>query len=152
MKFLKIRDVKTPQRGTSQSAGIDFFVPNDYCKSPIKHKNIEPGGSLLIPSGIKAKVPQGYALVVMNKSGVATKKGLIVGACVVDEDYQGEIHLHVINTSNERVSVEPGEKLVQMLLIPVFYDILEEVNSEEELFGGEQTDRGQGGFGSTGIK
>ena len=88
----------------------------------------------------------------MNKSGVATKKGLIVGACVVDEDYQGEIHLHVINTSNERVSVEPGEKLVQMLLIPVFYDILEEVNSEEELFGGEQTVRGQGGFGSTGNK
>ena len=88
----------------------------------------------------------------MNNSGIATKKGLIVGACVVDEDYQGEIHLHVINASNERVSIEPGEKLVQMLLIPVFYDILEEVNSEEELFGGEQTDRGQGGFGSTGTK
>ena len=151
MKFLKIRDVKTPQRGTSQSAGIDFFIPNDH---PTNNLNkcifVQPGQSALIPSGIKAKVPQGYALVAMNKSGVATKKGLIVGACVVDEDYQGEIHLHVINASDKTVSLEPGEKLVQMLLISVFYDILEEVNSEEDLFEGEQTDRGQGGFGSTG--
>ena len=151
MKFLKIRDVKTPQRGTSQSAGIDFFIPNDHPTNNMdKSIFVQPGQSALIPSGIKAKVPQGYALVAMNKSGVATKKGLAVGACVVDEDYQGEIHLHVVNVGDKTVTLEPGEKLVQMLLIPVFYAIPKEVNSEEELFGGEQTDRGQGGFGSTG--
>lgn len=147
MKILKTRDVKTPTRGTAQSAGLDFYVPNDF---PGTHY-LATSQSLNIPSGIKANVPEGYALIVMNKSGVALKKGLQVGACVVDEDYQGEIHLHVTNVGDEVAEIKPGEKLVQMLLIPVLYAEVEEVHKEEDLFDVE-TERGSGGFGSTGTE
>ena len=85
----------------------------------------------------------------MNKSGVSLKKGLMVGACVVDSDYQGEIHLHLINTSTKEVTIEPGDKLVQFLLVPVNHCNIEEV-SKTNLFE-ETTTRGAGGFGSTGI-
>ena len=84
-----------------------------------------------------------------NKSGIATKYQLQVGACVVDEDYQGEIHLHVMNVGKEVVILKPGMKLVQGLVMPVFYDGVEVLESEDELFP-QSTERGQGGFGSTG--
>lgn len=146
MKISKIRDVKTPVRGTPLSAGLDFFVPNDF---PGIHYLL-PGDAVNIPSGIKMKVPHGFALVFMNKSGVAVKKGLQVGACVVDEDYQGEVHLHVRNISTDVQSINPGEKLVQALLLPVEYcDV--EVVEEDELYE-EKTQRGEGGFGSTGTE
>ena len=147
MKFAKIRDVKTPTRGTEGSAGIDFYVPNDY---PNSLRRIEPGERYFIPSGIKANVPTGYALIAMNKSGVALKKGLMVGACVVDSDYQGEIHLHLVNVSDGFARIEAGEKLVQFLLVPVDHCDVEVVD-ESELFE-EETTRGSGGFGSTGVK
>ena len=92
MKITKIRDVKTPIRGTEGSAGIDFFVPEDFPKDLC---TIQPNERFFIPSGIKANVPDGFALIAFNKSGVALKKGLLVGASVVDSDYQGEIHLHL---------------------------------------------------------
>jgi dUTP pyrophosphatase len=139
----KVRDVKDPQRGTLGSAGIDFFIPNDYGGN-----TVPPQGSVLVPSGIKAKVPDGYALIAMNKSGVATKLGLVVGACVVDSDYQGEIHIHLINVSNRSVTLEPGQKIVQFLLIPVEHCGINIV-PQESLFD-SKTSRGAGGFGSTG--
>ena len=147
MKLAKIRNVKTPTRGTNGSAGIDFFVPDDY---PDSLCTIPPGDRFFIPSGIKANVPEGFALIAMNKSGVALKKGLMVGACVVDSDYQGEIHLHLVNTSTKSVTIEPGDKLTQFLLIPVNHCSVEMVN-ESDLFS-EETSRGSGGFGSTGVK
>ena len=147
MKFAKIRDVKTPTRGTDGSAGIDFYVPNDY---PNSLRRIEPGDRYFIPSGIKANVPEGYALIAFNKSGVALKKGLMVGASVVDSDYQGEIHLHLVNVSDTFTRIEAGEKLVQFLLVPVNHCKVEIVD-EPELFE-EETSRGSGGFGSTGVK
>ena len=147
MKICKIRKVKTPVRGTPLSAGLDFFVPDDF---PGTHYLV-PGDAVNVPSGIKVKVPHGYALVFMNKSGVAVKKGLQVGACVVDEDYQGEVHLHVRNTTPEVQSIQPGEKLVQALLIPVSYEGIEEVLDPLELYE-EKTQRGEGGFGSTGTR
>ena len=94
MRLSRIRDVKLPTRGTTGSAGIDFYFPNDYPESLC---TVEPGERFFIPSGIKANVPEGQALIAFNKSGVALKQGLSVGACVVDSDYQGEIHLHLIN-------------------------------------------------------
>ena len=147
MKLAKIRNVKTPMRGTSGSAGIDFFVPDDY---PDSLCTIPPGDRFFIPSGIKANVPEGFALIAMNKSGVSMKKGLMVGACVVDSDYQGEIHLHLINASNKPVSIEPGDKLTQFLLVPVNHCAVQVVDVDE-LFE-EETTRGAGGFGSTGVK
>ncbi len=145
LRFAKVRPVKNPQRGTPGSAGIDFFVPDDYPESLC---SVDPGGRYLIPSGIKANIPNGYALIAMNKSGVSLKKDLIVGACVVDSDYQGEIHLHLINTGKYTVTISPGEKLVQFLLIPVSHaNFL--ITTEEKLYF-KTTTRGDGGFGSTG--
>ena len=112
-------------------------------------KTLKPGESVLIPSGIKAQVPKGHALIAFNKSGVATKKGLQVGACVVDEDYQGEIHIHLTNVSNNETYISQGDKIVQFLLVPICYDAPELVNPED-LFDGV-SDRGTGGFGSTGT-
>lgn len=138
-KFQRVRDVKAPQRGTSRSAGIDFFVPNDF-----QNKQLLPGDAVNIPSGIKCKIPEGYALIAFNKSGVALK-GLQVGACVVDEDYQGEVHLHVYNRTKENIMIKPGEKLVQFALVPVLYANIVEVEDLE--FG--ESERGIGAFGST---
>lgn len=144
MRISKIREVKTPTRGTSQSAGIDFYVPNDF-----EETALAPGENAFIPSGIKVDVPSGHALIAFNKSGVALKKSLFIGACVVDEDYQGEVHLHVVNVGTDATQILPGEKLVQLVLVPVFYDTIEVVD-EGQLFSAV-TDRGTGGFGSTGT-
>lgn len=142
MKIKKIKDVKTPTRGTSLSAGIDFYIPNDF----IQNTGIAPGCRINIASGIIAEVPKGYALIAFNKSGIAANKGLQVGACVVDEDYQGEIHLNLMNVSQSIAYINPGDKIIQFILLPVFYDSIEEVNEIHTI----QTERGSGGFGSTG--
>jgi len=163
MKFLKTRKVKSPTRGTSQSAGIDFFIPDEWNEGlPYQ---LGPGERLLIPCGLKLSIPTGHALIAFNKSGVATKKGVIVGACVVDEDYQGEVHLSIINTNNSSesfssgsayaidsgyVEINPGEKLMQFILVPVNYANPKEVTEIEELHP-TKTKRGSGGFGSTGV-
>jgi len=144
MKISKVREVKTPTRGTEKSAGIDFFVPFGISET------LDPGSSCLIPSGIKANVPENYALVAFNKSGVAVKKNLHVGACVVDEDYQGEIHINLTNVGNETVQIESGEKIIQFVLVPVSYNEVQVVG-EGDLFD-SNTQRGTGGFGSTGTK
>lgn len=147
VKIFKLSNVKTPQRGTPKSAGIDFFVPEDFIQTVV-----QPQQDILIPSGIKVSIPEGYALVANNKSGVATKKRLVHGASVVDEDYQGQIHLHMINAGNEPQTISAGDKIVQFLLEKQEYAAVIEVSSEEELYNGEVTQRGTGGFGSTDIK
>lgn len=162
MKIAKVRDVKTPERGTDKSAGIDFFVPNDFIE-----KILPPQRDMLIPSGIKTKIPEGYMLMGAEKSGVVTSRQaavlagrtpkptayssiVVLGAKIVDEDYQGEIHIHLVNVGNEYVTIKPGTKIAQFILVPVSYDGIEVV-PETELFS-EETNRGEGGFGSTGDK
>ena len=162
MKILKIRDVKTPTRGTDGSAGIDLYIPNDfkikrgdeYIEVTNEGYTIGVGDSVLIPSGIKANVPKGHALIAMNKSGIAVKKSLMVGACVIDEDYTGEIHIDLKNVSRSSMIVKAGDKITQLLCVPVNYVNIEETTSEEECFGDklEVSERGAGGFGSTGVK
>ena len=136
MKIVKVRNVKTPTRGTGLSAGLDFYIPEDF-----EAKQIWPGESINIPSGIRARIPRGCALIMFNKSGIATKYQLQVGACVVDEDYQGEIHLHVMNVGKDPVILKPGMKLVQGLVMPVLYVGVEVLESEDELFS-QSTERG----------
>ena len=113
-RFCKIRDVKSPSRAHQYYSGIDFYVPADY-----RSEAVEPGHSTKIASGIKAHISVGMALVAFNKSGVATKHGLQVGACVVDSGYEGEIHLHVMNVSHRNVFILPNTKLVQFLYLPI---------------------------------
>lgn len=182
MKILKTRDVKTPKRGTGsnneRSGGIDFFVPaldestieymreNNNFDVILNDENqliVLPGADVLIPSGIKLNllsvsgftpnIHNGIIMKADNKSGVATKQKLSVGATIIDEDYQGEIHLHVHNLGKKPIFLGSGDKLVQMLLIPIFID--NEIivcENEEELFSGMVSLRGAGGFGSTNSK
>ena len=145
MKFIKIKDVKTPSKGTDESAGFDFYVPN--CGEQTFH--LSPGQDVKIPSGIKLVLPAGYCLLMVNKSGVSLS-GLQVGACLVDEDYRGELHLHVYNSSKNYVHIKAGQKLVQGILIPVPDREMNEI-SKEEFESYALTDRGEGGFGSTGL-
>lgn len=146
MTYSKTKVVKSPVRGTPASAGIDFFIPTNF-----ETLELEPNKSVNIPSGIHVNLKPNTALIFFNKSGVAMKKELVVGACVVDEDYQGEIHLHVLNVGTKTQTLSGGDKLVQGILIPVIYDEPTEVDFDS-LYNGEVTERGAGGFGSTGDK
>lgn len=139
LEFQKITDVKSPVYGTSGSAGIDFFIPKNF-----NSLELQPGEQINIASGIKAKIPEGYALIAFNKSSIALE-GLSVGACIVDSDYQGEIHLHVYNRSKKVIGLFPDKKLVQFLLVPVLHVELKEV----ECIKFEKSERGEGSFGST---
>ena len=181
MKFSKVRDVKSPERGSPFSAGIDFFVPeydikfvSDFFDIPQNLNNqcifekiaqdhtvivVPPLARVLIPSGIKVNFFDGYqegliyktlALIACNKSGVASKTGLDVMAQVIDQDYQGEVHLSLCNTSNKSVWIYSGQKIIQFIMFYVNHPNLEEV-PVEDLYESE-TERGEGGFGSTDKK
>lgn len=139
----KVREVKTPTRGTPGSAGLDFYVPEGFIAS------VPPGKDVCIPSGLRVDVPKGHAFVAFNKSGVSLNKKLNVGACVVDEDYQGEIHLHLFNSGEETVNIESGDKIIQFVLLPVQYPTVKIVEDKELFY--STTKRGAGGFGSTGV-
>jgi len=142
MKIIKTRPVKTPTRGTNKSAGIDFYIPNDF-----ECTILRPGEDILIPSGIKANIPTWYMLMAANKSGIATKNKLIKGAEIVDEDYTGEIHIHVFNAGKANDILEAGKKIIQFILVPVNYEEVEVVDQLDSI----ETQRGESGFGSTGI-
>lgn len=152
--FTKTRPVKSPVRGTAESAGIDFFVPDDF-----QETSVRPGYPILIPSGIKCAYPPGYALILFNKSGIATKYKLTSLACVCDSDYQGEVHISLINVGKDPVTISPGMKIAQFILVPIALAQPTELDSEDSLWDtwsqmtGRQhasSERGDGGFGSTG--
>jgi deoxyuridine 5'-triphosphate nucleotidohydrolase len=165
LKYIKIRNVKDPERGTSKSAGIDFFIPKftDNFLQDLRKKNLsnniiitERNGiaipmhkSVLIPSGIKVNIPKNYTLIAFNKSGISTKKDLDCLACVIDEDYQGEIHISLKNTNQHTVFLNENDKIIQFLLLPINYCELQQSNSIEELYQDKYSERLSGGFGST---
>jgi len=106
-----------------------------------------------IPSGVYCKMEEpGRALIAHNKSGVSSKKGLIFGAQVVDYEYQGEIHINVINTSSKLVRIYEGDKLIQFVELPIFTSEIEEVSNLYDLYPDGETSRAEGGFGSTDKK
>lgn len=165
----KIGKVKTPHRANYVDAGIDFFVPEDLRQEDLNEKTLEaaefkfdadgfvewmrvrPGHGVLIPARIKVEVPVGYALIFMNKSGVATKHDLLVGSSVVDCGYAGQVHIDLHNVGQAHQVISAGQKLVQGLLIPVTPVQVTEVG-EDELYADfpNLSNRGAGGFGSTG--
>ena len=166
-------DVKKPEREFG-NAGIDFFVPNhsDAFVKAFNEKNlienaslfvtekgenvirIEPHGRANIPSGIRSRICANVALEAHNKSGIATKLGLVFGASTVDASYQGIIHISLINTTNKPVEIPLGMKVVQF--IPRLIDISEiavydNMSLDEFYKDFEHTNRGEGAFGSTGV-
>ena len=160
MKYTKIRDVKAPTGNRKEDAGLDLFIPADFNNG--KPMKLFMGQQVNIPSGIKVKVPQDMMLKIDNKSGVALKKGLLVGATIVDTGYRGEVHLNLFKVVagkedkktwyGKRYTVlTPGEKITQGILIRISTENITEV-SNKEYEKGPKTKRSTGGFGSTGTK
>lgn len=134
------KDAKIPTYGSSEAAGADLYA---CLAEPI---TVAPGEIAWIPTGIALEVPKGCAGLVYARSGLSTKRGLApankVG--VVDSDYRGEIKVVLLNQSKEPQIIEPGERIAQFVIAPVLTPQYEEV---EDL---SDTERGSGGFGSTG--
>ncbi len=131
-----------PEYETSQSAGMDLRA--DLEETVV----LDPGGRTLIPTGLYIEIPAGYEAQVRPRSGLALKRGLTVlnAPGTIDADYRGEVGVILVNLSQEVQSVEPGERIAQLLFAPVTRCQLVEVNVLS------QTERGRGGFGSTGVK
>ena len=138
-------NAKLPERAHATDAGMDFF----FCPSDNAHMRVEPGGSVLLETGIKMQVPPGCMLQIMNKSGVASKTQLITGACVVDEGYDGEIFVNLQNVGTETQFISPGQKVAQGVFVEIKKPMLIEID-KDSVYGG-QTDRGAGALGSTGL-
>jgi dUTPase len=178
MQYSKIRDVKDINRGTTRSAGIDFYVPvlGDAYLFDVAVKNKQqlesdmlyidrnrgviilcPGAHVLLPSGIRTNLEtvdgalydenHGIAFIAYNKSSIALTVQLTAGAEVVDEDYQGELHLSVINSSNRLIKIESNMKLLQLIQTPILVSTPRCV-PDDQLFN-KTSERGSNGFGHT---
>lgn len=131
-----------PAYSTSQSAGMDLRANLEEAKT------LKPLERTLVPTGLFIELPVGYEAQVRPRSGLALKKGLSVlnTPGTIDADYRGEIGVILVNLSNEEVTIEPGERICQMVIAKHEQAELIEVEVLNE------TDRGAGGFGSTGVK
>lgn len=108
---------------------------------------IEPGCTVLVPTGLSAAIPYGFGGFIFARSGLGIKKGITPGNCVgvIDSDYRGEIMVGLYNRTSEPFVVRSGDRIAQMAVIPVaLQNWIEEDNLDE-------TNRGSGGFGSTGV-
>ena len=117
-------DAKLPIRAHNTDAGMDFF----YCPGEPTVLGIEPGDSVVLPTGVKMEVPPGCMLQIMNKSGVASKRSLITGACVVDEGYTGEIFVNLHNIGTKTNFVESGQKIAQGVFVRIEKPHLSEID------------------------
>ena len=148
MFIQKIRqDAKLPQRSNPSDAGADVFYCGD---DPII---IYGGESKLLGTGIRIATPHGYVTEVKNRSGMAAKRSLIVGACIIDSGYEGELMINLHNVGNKSQEINPGDKIAQLLVYRVELPSFEELPNDVPLYSQTQTDsgRGEGGFGSTGC-
>jgi dUTP pyrophosphatase len=130
-----------PTRGSQDAAGLDLYAA---LEEPIV---ILPGFSASVDTGISVEIPKGYFGGIYARSGLATKQGLRPSNCVgvVDADYRGAVKVVLINDSAVPRTVEPGMRIAQMIIQPYLNVEIEEATSLTE------TDRGAGGFGSTGV-
>lgn len=170
MRFSKIRNVKTPEKGTPKSACFDLRCPEidaqfiediQKLNSDEKSKTNWSGGigngeiylcdreRILIPSGIKFAIPEDMCLVVYNKGGVSGVKGIDHLSEVIDEDYQSEVFISLINVSGSIFKISSNMKLIQVKLERV--EPCELVEVEPDSLYTETTVRGGGKLGSTGT-
>ncbi len=133
-------DAKLPTYGSVEAAGADLYA---FLEAPVE---IGAGKTCFIPTGIALEVPKGCAGLIYARSGLACKRGLApankVG--VVDSDYRGEVKVALHNHGLTAQTVEPGERIAQFIITPVLTPAYEEVPALDN------TERGAGGFGSTG--
>ena len=136
------KDVALPKYETEGSSGLDLAANTD------KQIKILPGKSEIIPTGLAVAIPKNFEIQIRPRSGLAAKSQISVlnTPGTIDADYRGELKVILINLSDKVFVVEKGLRIAQMVLCPVVKATLKEVT---EL---ENTKRGSGGFGSTGIK
>lgn len=131
-----------PTYGSEYAAGADLYACIPEAVS------FEPGETKLIHTGLAMEIPAGYAGLIYARSGLASKKGLApankVG--VIDADYRGEVMVALHNHSNAAVSIEPQERIAQLVITPYLTALFDETDQLSD------TVRGEGGFGSTGRK
>lgn len=141
LKIKKMRDnAIIPTRGDSEAAAIDLYACID---EPIA---LTPGDTVKIPSGIACEFPEGYFGFIAPRSSVGIKRRLVLTNTVgvIDNSYRGEILMVFKNDGDMRQVIEPGERLAQMILLPYVTYNIEETDTLSD------TERGEGGFGSTG--
>ena len=136
------KDIELPRYETSDSSGMDLAA---NIEKPIK---IKPGKTSVIPTGIALSIPKNFEIQIRPRSGLAAKNQISVlnTPGTIDADYRGEIKVILVNLSSKIFTVEKGARIAQMVLCPVTKAVLKEVNILDN------TDRGSGGFGSTGSK
>jgi len=142
VRFKKLHpNAQVPQYQTSGAAGCDSIA---CLEAPIE---ILPGARAAIPTGLAVAIPFGYEIQVRPRSGLAWKKGLTVvnAPGTIDSDYRGEVKILVINLGAEPVQIAPGDRIAQLVLQKVDQIEWQETESLDD------THRGVGGFGSTGV-
>ena len=138
-----------PVRANPSDAGLDLKYNPDVGSQPV---SIEPGQSMILGTGLKFGVPHGYMIQIMNRSGNAAKKQLMVGACVVDSGYNGEVFVNLHNIGSKPQTINPGDKIAQAVVIPVVPVRFVET-SNDNLYDWSPitiSGRGAGALGSTG--
>lgn len=143
MKIKKVREgANLPTYGTANSAGADLRACIPDCLV------IEPHKTVMVPTGLAMAIPEGYVGLIFARSGLATKRHLApankVG--VIDADYRGEVMVALHNHSEESQEITPDERIAQIVIVPYIKAEFEETDCLDK------TDRGAGGFGSTGTK
>lgn len=130
-----------PAYETEGSAGMDLRAS---LKEPV---TLEPGGRFLVPTGLSIELPAGYEAQIRARSGLAVKKGigLVNGVGTIDSDYRGEIKIALINWGQEPFTISDGDRIAQMIIAK--YERITWKKTDEL----EDTERGSGGFGHTGI-
>lgn len=152
LKFKKLHPLAIgPERANPSDAGLDvFFCPTDGPRGP-STVVLAPGENNLFPTGLSFEVPHGFVLKVCNRSGMAAKKCLVHGAHIIDPGYSGEVFIDLHNIGNHSAMVHPGDKIAQLLLVPVVHFIPEETVAVYENLS-VMSNRGSGALGSTDKK
>jgi dUTP pyrophosphatase len=159
IEYARLRaTARPPERANPSDAGLDLFFnpePQGFLPNPETDSlTIQPGESKLLSTGLRFGVPHGYMLEIKNRSGIAAKRSLIVGACVVDSGYDGEVFINLHNIGNKEQVIEPGDKIAQAVMIPVVhFRALETGNGNlYDWWPITISERGEGALGSTDAK
>jgi len=148
LEYCRIREsAKPPERANPSDAGLDLYFNPDAGEAVV----IEPGKSAVLPTGYRFGVPHGYMLEIKNRSSVAAKRSLIVGACVVDSGYDGEVFVNLHNIGTEAQTIDPQTKIAQAVMVPVVHFRALETHSADlySWYPITISDRGDGALGST---
>ena len=151
MKIMLDEGAKMPTRAHEFDAGLDLYAPKiatvPGCKyaSPIAYRGycMVSIGQKTIDTGVHVQIPEGYVGLIKSKSGLMVKNGLLADG-TIDSGYTGSIHVKLFNTSHKDYKFNAGDKIAQLVIVPC---LLPEPELVDHL---EETDRGDGGFGSTG--